>query len=97
MLFGKKPEENLIFYKSTIYTTAKPETYPPILIVTSEADQLYPHSVKLIEYLEAKRFKYEKAIAEPNRESGHVFNVAYPDREDGKRMNDRIAGFFRGV
>jgi len=96
MLFGKRPDANLIFYKATIYTTAKPETYPPILVVTSEADDLYPHSQKLIDFLKEKGFRYETAIAEPNPKSKHVFNVAHPDRKDGILMNDRIAGFFRG-
>ena len=97
MLFGRKPETNLLFYKSTIYSAAKPETYPPVLVVSSEADQLYPHSVKLIGYLEEKGFRYETAIAEPDPKSGHVFNVTYPDREDGRLMNDRIAAYFHSI
>jgi acetyl esterase/lipase len=97
MLFGRYPESNPIFGKSTLYTTANPETYPPILIVTSEADRLYRHTVELIEYLKRSGFRHEAAIAEPNPDSGHVFNVTHPDREDGKSMNDRIAAFFLRV
>jgi len=97
MLFGADPEANPIYGKSTIYTTADPETYPPILVVTSEADPLYKHSAELIKYLEDKGFAHETAIADQNPDSGHVFNVTYPDREDGKKMNDRIAMFFNAV
>ena len=95
MLFGKRLESNLTLFKATVYTAAKPATYPPVLVATSEADPLYKHSARLIEYLEAKGFRYESAIAEPDPESGHVFNVAYPDRYDGIKMNDRIAAFFK--
>jgi len=95
MLFGKKPEANPIYRRATIYTTANPETYPPILVATSDADPLCPHSVRLIEHLQANGFRHEVAIRESDRGSGHVFNVAHPDREDGKDMNDRIAEFFK--
>jgi acetyl esterase/lipase len=94
MLFGKTPVSNPIFNKSTIYDTAKPESYPPILIITSDADRLYPHAMKLIEYLGKNGFEYEAAIPESNPELGHVYNVTFPDSEEGKKMNDRIAAFF---
>ena len=98
MLFGKYHESNPIYEKSTIYNTAEPDTYPPVLVITSQADMLfYKHSIKLIEYLVNNKFRCQVAIPEPHPRYIHVYNVIYPESENSKKMNDRIAEFFLGT
>lgn len=101
LLFGDNPAGNPIYDISTIYDTAKAETYPPILVVTSKADPLHTHSLQLMDYLREKGFRCELAMPDENGPNvsklSHVFNVTDPYCEEGREINDRIAEFFKAI
>jgi len=103
MWFGNKPTQNPIYGKSGLMEVARKEAYPPVLVVTSPADGLYPLSKKLIEYLEAGGFDYKVAMPDSDKvdakrleQLGHVFNVLYPEWPESREINAAIATYFRG-
>ena len=99
MWFGRRPKENPIYERSGLPGTADPKTYPPVLVITSAADALYPHSEALVHYLQNEGFEYEVCKPDPEAEGaeklGHVFNVLYPEWSESAAVNSKISEFFR--
>jgi len=97
MFFGAEPQTNPIYGRSTIYETANPDIYPPILVVTSRGDPFHTHSMKLYDHLKEQGFRCELAIPEQSEaidKISHVFNITDPYCDEGYKMNDRITTFF---
>ena len=95
MLYGKK-YRNTELYKNTYspacYISQKTEL-PPILLVTSNGDTAFGfHTHKLYEDLK-KSGKDCQCYIEEDPAAGHVFNIAHPDSEMGKKCNAAILQF----
>jgi len=101
MLFGRHPSRSPLYWHSGLIETAHPETYPPILVLTSPADGLYPLSQDLIGQLRDRGFAFETALPETRPDApgadrlGHVFNVLHPEWPESVDLNDRLAAFVR--
>jgi acetyl esterase/lipase len=99
MLFGRRPRRSPLYWQSGLVEAARPETYPPLLVLTSHADGLFPLSEALIGQLRERGFAVETAIpdaAAPGAERlGHVFNVLYPEWPESAALNDQLAEFIR--
>ncbi|MDR1806932.1 MAG: alpha/beta hydrolase [Propionibacteriaceae bacterium] len=99
MLFGRQPAASPLYRHSGLVETADPATYPPVLVLTSPADGLYPLSQALVDHLHWRGFTYEVAL--PNVTApgaarlGHVFNVLYPQWPESMAINDRLTAFIR--
>jgi hypothetical protein len=97
MWFGRHPRRSPLYRHSSLTETARPETFPPILVMTSAADEWYPLAHSLIHDLEERGFRFETAIPAPTGADagrlGHVFNVHYPDWPESVALNDRLADF----
>ena len=97
--FGRRPKENPIYERSGLPGTADSKTYPPVLVITSAADGLFPHSEALMRYLDKNGFEYELCAPDPGAQGaeklGHVFNVLHPEWKESAAVNRDIAEFFR--
>ncbi|MDR1806109.1 MAG: alpha/beta hydrolase [Clostridium sp.] len=97
--FGKNPKSNPIYYKSSVTELADPVTYPPALVLTSKADNLYRNSVQLIDFFDAGGYRYESYIPDKKAAGGkllgHVFNVLYPNWAEGVAANRAMTDFFK--
>lgn len=99
MLYGKNyPKSPLYLY------TAVPGSYlsrqaslPPILLITGKGDSAFSYqTIKLYRELQARGVDCQ-LYEEESPDAGHVFNIAYPDSEAGKRCNLFISHFIRSV
>ncbi|MFP3156179.1 alpha/beta hydrolase [Lachnospiraceae bacterium ZAX-1] len=96
MLFGDHPKKSPWYGHASFSETAKDVTLPPILLITSEADDLYKYSILLKEYLEHKNISFEYIFwaKDQGENLGHVFNVLYPEWLESQKTNAQILSFF---
>lgn len=97
MLYGKH------FKRKALYRpTVNPPQYicegtelPPILLISSKGDQVYQYqTMKLYDYLKSIHIDC-MLYMEADTKADHVFNVAFPDSELGKRCNAHMISFFQ--
>lgn len=99
MLYGEN------YSRSPLYNrTSEPSSYidsdtvlPPILLITSQGDKFFSYqTLRLYHYLQSLGNDCELYF-ENDKEANHVFNVAYPDSDAGKKCNDNILRFIKDL
>lgn len=97
MLYGKG------YLNTPLYIhTADPANYvfpqtklPPVFLITSKGDHIFSYQTIRL-YHELRQWgKRCELYFEENPDAEHVFNIAYPDSETGKRCNHTILQFIR--
>lgn len=92
MIYGKKYINDELYLNSfnPIQYIRKETTVPPILLITSQGDTLYNYqTLKLYDFLKEEGRACELYF-EKSPQAEHVFNIAYPSSEEGKKCNDFI-------
>lgn len=70
-------------------------SFPPLFILTSEADVFHDNSRRMAACLDENGVAYEKlSYDRTHKGCVHVFNVADPDKKESVEANSRIIGFF---
>lgn len=69
--------------------------FPPLFILSSEADVFYSNSKRMMECLDKNGTSYESLFFDKTyKDCNHVFNVAEPDKKEAKEANSKIIDFF---
>jgi acetyl esterase/lipase len=92
--FGKKPKQNPLYPKTNFEDTAAGLSLPPILLVSSEADDFHPRSVALKAYLDAVHAPVKTKFWAKGEKLSHVFNLLYPAWPESEETNKAICAFF---
>ncbi|MFP3043837.1 alpha/beta hydrolase [Treponema primitia] len=96
MFFGRNPTQSPLYTKANFQDTAKGLSLPPILLVSSEADDYHSRSLALKAHLDgigasSQVLFWTKAQGE---KLGHVFNILYPHWPESVETNKAISTFF---
>ncbi|WP_010257885.1 alpha/beta hydrolase [Treponema primitia] len=96
MFFGSNPTQSPLYAKANFQDTAQGLSLPPILLVSSEADDYHSRSLALKAYLDgigasSQVLFWTKAQGE---KLGHVFNILYPHWPESVETNKAICAFF---
>ena len=97
MLFGKGYAKCPLYLQTAVPGSYLPQqtALPPILLITSKGDRAFSYqTIRLHNELQARKANCE-LYYEESAEAEHVFNIAYPDSELGKRCNQTIMCFIR--
>jgi acetyl esterase/lipase len=85
MMFGKNWKKEEIFRKVNFRDTAdcvlaENKSFPPLFIISSEADNLHPHTFALTNYLKEKNIPFTLKFwtKAQNENLGHVFHITHP-------------------
>lgn len=87
LLFQTSWKTSPYLHQASFLELAKDDLkHVPVFLITSEQDQLYPQSVKMMEYLHKHKWCYDSKIwKKEDREGlGHVFQVTHTDWEESK-------------
>lgn len=93
MLFGKNKE---LAQNASFRDTVRGLLLPPVLVISSEPDGLFPQSQAIAQILREMGAKYETKFwtKEQGERLNHVFNIAYPDWPESQETNARMLAFF---
>ena len=102
LLFGKDPKSNKIYNYASFTQYSRNLTLPPVMMIGCERDSYGRHSKFLDSVLRnmvkegrCPRYVFDyTSKAEEKDRLCHVFEVAFPFREDSKRVLDAAAEFF---
>lgn len=95
MLYGKGYQKMPLYLHTALpcdYIFLQAEL-PPILLITSRGDAAFSYQTLRL-YNELKALGKEcELYCEESSGAGHVFNIAYPDSEAGRKCNQSILSF----
>ena len=95
--FGKRYRKHPEYEGTDFKKYLSPEYFPPAYIVTSDQDFIQEGSVYMEQLLREKGIRHRFRNWGYNKQEPieHVFNVAYPDREESVQTNHEITGYFK--
>ena len=99
MLYGKGYAKCPLYLQTAVPGSYLPQqtALPPILLITSKGDRAFSYqTIRLHNELQARKANCE-LYYEESTEAEHVFNIAYPDSELGKRCNQTILEFILSI
>lgn len=97
MIYGKKFTKDEIYLNSfsPIQYIRKETILPPVLLITSQGDSVFNYqTLELYDYL-ITTGKTCELYFEKSQQAEHVFNIANPSSEEGKKCNDYILKYLR--
>lgn len=97
--FGKHYRKSPAYMGTDLKRYLSAEYFPPAYIVTSDQDMIQEGSVFMEHLLREKGIRHRFRNWGYNKKNPveHVFNVAYPDREESVLTNHEITEFFTEV
>lgn len=94
MMFGKHITSSPIYKKASITEVSQGLKFPPIMLISSEADELHGQSVKLLNcFQNASTYFWKKD--DGNEKLTHVFHILYPHWPESEQTNIAMSTFFK--
>lgn len=95
MMMPLKEDEQELYGLISFESYSKTMSFPPLFILTSEADVFHDNSRRMMACLDGNGVCYEKLCYDRTHKGCvHVFNVANPGRTESIEANSKIIGFF---
>ncbi|MDR3145470.1 MAG: alpha/beta hydrolase [Treponema sp.] len=95
--FGNNPEENPLYGRAGFEEAARGLKLPPVMLISSEADQYHHQSLDMERYLRGTGGVYRTKFwkREQGKQLGHVFHILYPEWTESRETNGEMLAFFQ--
>jgi acetyl esterase/lipase len=99
MMAGKHFAANPLYGKINFQDTSPGLSFPPIMLISSEADSFYPHTAELKLFLDSKGIPNRTKIwtLDKGEQLGHVFHILNPQWPESQETNNEMLDFFIGA